>query len=86
MYLSQGDTPFYPIFVDCTTVPDPDSEQLSDIAITSAELFLGILRIDPAVVFVSFSTYGSAKHRLDCFSYVKWNFSHFFHKYFSSLS
>jgi len=54
----------YPLFVDCATVPDPDSEQLSDIAITSAESFLGILRIDPAVSLLSFSTYGSAKHRL----------------------
>jgi len=54
----------YPLFVECTTVPDPGSEQLSGIAITSEESFLGILRIDPAVALLSFSTYGSAKHRL----------------------
>lgn len=51
------------IFSDCGLVPDPNSEELADIAIAaaqSAQHIVGI--INPRVAMLSFSTKGSAKH------------------------
>lgn len=49
-------------YADAGVVPDPDPEQLACIALTSAETHRKLTRNEPAVAFLSFSTYGSASH------------------------
>lgn len=47
------------IFSDCSVVPDPDSDQLSDIAISAGKSCKKLLNAEPAVAMISFSTKGS---------------------------
>jgi phosphate acetyltransferase len=49
------------IFADSGLVQHPDSEQLADIALASAESFRALLEAEPVVSFLSHSTLGSAK-------------------------
>ncbi|MCX5750612.1 MAG: phosphate acetyltransferase [Candidatus Saganbacteria bacterium] len=49
-------------YADCGVVPDPTSEQLSDIAICTAQSFRQLTREIPLVAMLSFSTKGSASH------------------------
>ena len=49
------------IFADCGIIPDPNSRQLSCIALTAAELAGKVLNITPRIAFLSYSTKGSAK-------------------------
>ncbi len=51
------------IFADCGIIPDPTTRQLSQIAISSAELGRKILGITPRVAMLSYSTKGSATGR-----------------------
>ena len=48
-------------YADCGVIPDPDANQLSDIAISTSENFRKLTGIIPRVAFLSFSTKGSAK-------------------------
>lgn len=48
------------LFADCATVPDPNSEQLAEIAITTANTAKELIGIKPRVALLSYSTKGSA--------------------------
>lgn len=49
------------VFADIGLTIDPDADNLSEIAIASANSFKALLGADPRVGMLSFSTYGSAK-------------------------
>ena len=49
------------LFSDCGLNPKPNSDELSEIAISTAESFKNIIRKEPRVAMLSYSTYGSAK-------------------------
>ncbi len=49
-------------YADCGVNPNPTSDQLSDIAITTADSFRKLVGRDPKVAMLSFSTKGSASH------------------------
>jgi len=51
-------------FADCAVVPNPDSNQLADIAISTADNHLKLTGKEPFVAMLSFSTKGSSQHEL----------------------
>jgi phosphate acetyltransferase len=51
-------------FADSAVVPNPDQNQLADIAISTAINFKKLTGEEPKVAMLSFSTKGSAKHEL----------------------
>jgi len=50
------------LFADGGLVPDPDAEELAEIAICSAHTARDLLDMEPRVAMLSFSTRGSARH------------------------
>ncbi|QQS36501.1 MAG: phosphate acetyltransferase [Ignavibacteriales bacterium] len=51
-------------FADCAVVPNPDANQLADIAVTTADNHKKLTGEEPYVAMLSFSTKGSASHEL----------------------
>ncbi len=52
------------LFSDCGLVENPDADQLSEIALSSAKSFRQLTGAEPSVAMLSYSTYGSAKNPL----------------------
>jgi phosphate acetyltransferase len=50
------------VFADGAVHPDPDENQLAEIAVATAETTRNILGFEPRIAMMSFSTRGSAKH------------------------
>ena len=51
-------------FADCAVVPNPDTVQLADIAISTADNHRKLTGEEPFIAMLSFSTKGSAQHDL----------------------
>ncbi len=52
------------IFADCGLIENPNEEELSEIAISSANSFKNLLGAQPKVGMLSYSTYGSANNEI----------------------
>jgi len=52
------------LYADCGVNPNPDAEQLVDIAVATAQTHKALLGGEQRVAFLSFSTKGSADHEL----------------------
>lgn len=52
------------IYADCGVVIEPSSVELAEIAIAAADSFKALIGAEPRVALLSFSTKGSASHKL----------------------
>ncbi len=52
------------LYGDCAVMPNPDADQLADIAIATATTTRLVLDTEPIVAMLSFSTKGSASHEM----------------------
>ena len=52
------------IFADCGVNPNPDANQLVDIALATAKTYRSLLGKQPKIAMLSFSTKGSADHEI----------------------
>lgn len=52
------------LFADCAVNPNPNAEQLSDIALSTVNTYKNLIGGQARVAFLSFSSKGSAKHEL----------------------
>lgn len=50
------------VFADCAVTPEPDAQQLAEIAVSSGHTARDLAGLDPKIALLSFSTKGSAKH------------------------
>ena len=52
------------VFADCAVHPNPDENQLAEIAVATAQTAKNIAGIEPRIAMLSFSTKGSARHEM----------------------
>ncbi len=52
------------VFADCAAHPNPNAQELAEIAVVTAETAKNVAGIEPRVAMLSFSTKGSAKHEM----------------------
>ena len=52
------------VFADCAVMPNPNTKELAEIAVTTARTTRALVGIEPRVSLLSFSTKGSAKHEM----------------------
>jgi phosphate acetyltransferase len=52
------------LFADCAVNPNPNTEQLAAIAVTTAKTAKELCGMDPKIAMLSFSTKGSAEHEV----------------------
>ena len=52
------------LFADCGVNPNPDADQLVDIAMATSQTYRALIGKQPKVAFLSFSTHGSAQNEL----------------------
>lgn len=52
------------LFADCAVLPNPNANELAQIAITSAQTWRALVGKEPRVAMLSFSTKGSAQHEM----------------------
>jgi len=52
------------VFADCAVHPDPNEQQLAEIAVATSQTARSIAKIEPKVAMLSFSTKGSANHEM----------------------
>lgn len=50
------------VFADAGVIPDPNSQQIAEIAMASADLSRALVGCEPRIAMLSFSTRGSASH------------------------
>ena len=50
------------LFADCAVLPNPKANELAQIAITSAQTWSALMKDEPRVAMLSFSTKGSAEN------------------------
>jgi phosphate acetyltransferase len=52
------------LFADCGVFPNPNAQQLAEIAIATAQNMRALVGVEPRVAMLSFSTKGSAKDKM----------------------